>query len=340
MLQGNWCVDAGGENCPCFLAEGGACLTCSRLAGGGCEDCLWSGVCVANEYEQNGRVIRLGRKTQYVAVKRKKCYDEQTAVLALDVGRGMAQRCSLPGSYVFLQADEKISWSQAPISVMRAEVQKGWIWVLIKGISVKTKALLKAEEGGKLLLRGPYQNGLFGGFALRQFGFAPRGEKTKEKPQVLILAKGAGLAPAVLVRDFLKERAHIRLLLDTAKLTDSLAKDWAGEKGRAGEEKEEAYEPVKLELAREREQICQLMRGEDWRFICIFASDYYLAYFGKSFLSQGLCGSLVLSNNFHLCCGEGICGACSIEDQKGQTRKMCKCQMDGETLLSQGLLHG
>ena len=35
---------------------------------------------------------------------------------------------------------------------------------------------------------------------------------------------------------------------------------------------------------------------------------------------------LVFCNNFHLCCGEGICGACGHVDAEGNLRKMCKCR--------------
>lgn len=35
----------------------------------------------------------------------------------------------------------------------------------------------------------------------------------------------------------------------------------------------------------------------------------------------------VCSNNFHMCCGEGICGACTMVDQDGSSHKMCKCQL-------------
>jgi hypothetical protein len=51
------CIDAGTENCPCYLAVTGDCLICSRLQGKDYCDCNWRGVCIYNEFMQgNGKV--------------------------------------------------------------------------------------------------------------------------------------------------------------------------------------------------------------------------------------------------------------------------------------------
>ena len=51
------CADVGTANCPCPLAATGDCLVCGRLSGRGECDCSWAGVCIYNEYIQNGSVI-------------------------------------------------------------------------------------------------------------------------------------------------------------------------------------------------------------------------------------------------------------------------------------------
>ncbi len=54
--------------------------------------------------------------------------------------------------------------------------------------------------------------------------------------------------------------------------------------------------------------------------ILLLASDYYqdaISIPGEK---------AVYSNNFHMCCGEGICGACTMVDETGKSHKMCKCQ--------------
>jgi len=53
--------------------------------------------------------------------------------------------------------------------------------------------------------------------------------------------------------------------------------------------------------------------------LIVLASDYYIEEIGKILKIDAR------SNNFRLCCGEGICGACSYTDDFGRTFKMCKC---------------
>jgi hypothetical protein len=38
---------------------------------------------------------------------------------------------------------------------------------------------------------------------------------------------------------------------------------------------------------------------------------------------------LVYCNNFNMCCGEGICGACVYTDENGNSYKTCKCNLNG-----------
>ena len=65
------CIDAGSENCPCLLAESGDCITCSRLQGKDCCDCNWRGVCIYNEYIQNGKKINNRRESKKTRILKK-----------------------------------------------------------------------------------------------------------------------------------------------------------------------------------------------------------------------------------------------------------------------------
>ena len=58
------CIDAGTEFCPCHLAESGECILCSQLQGGHFCDCLnWKGVCIYQEFHDNGNKAKEQRKT-------------------------------------------------------------------------------------------------------------------------------------------------------------------------------------------------------------------------------------------------------------------------------------
>ena len=58
--------------------------------------------------------------------------------------------------------------------------------------------------------------------------------------------------------------------------------------------------------------------------IFLLASDYYIKCLSAAMKIPP--EKLVFCNNFHLCCGEGICGACGHVDAEGNLRKMCKCR--------------
>jgi hypothetical protein len=59
---------------------------------------------------------------------------------------------------------------------------------------------------------------------------------------------------------------------------------------------------------------------EGYDAVLLLASDYYQDSI------QIPKEKKVRSNNFHMCCGEGICGACTMVDDQGKSHKMCKCQ--------------
>ena len=86
------CADIGTDNCPCPLAETGDCLVCSRLAGRGECNCRWAGVCVYNEYIQNGGAVLQRREDRPVEILKKTWYGSDLLVLVLKVSKGFAPR--------------------------------------------------------------------------------------------------------------------------------------------------------------------------------------------------------------------------------------------------------
>ncbi len=74
------CIDAGTENCPCYLALTGDCLTCSRLQGKDYCDCMWKGVCIYNEFQQAGERINNPRKDFKAKITARKFYLDDLVV--------------------------------------------------------------------------------------------------------------------------------------------------------------------------------------------------------------------------------------------------------------------
>ena len=333
------CADIGTDNCPCPLAETGDCLVCSRLAGREECDCRWAGVCVYNEYIQNGGVVRQRREDRPSEILKKTWYGSDLLVLALKVSKGFALRASRPGSFVFVNPVGKSPLSNVPVSIMRTDVEEGKIFLAIKVISAKTKAVAEAED--VLMLRGVYRNGLLGGGLpgmrddIRAGG---SGKKTsvREKLQErrwLVITKGVGFAPAVNLLSEAGGKVKTDLLVDTEKISEEIVSDNLravkglddGTINVSEVSLMEMTETLKAERAKGR---CPSPAGADrmeaYDRVILLASDYYIKTLAECLEIPSQ--KLVFCNNFRMCCGEGICGACGHMDGSGNVSRMCKCR--------------
>lgn len=313
----SYCADAGTVNCPCPLAETGDCLICSRLAGKRECDCHWAGLCIYNEYIQNDNVVRNPRQDQPADILEKRRYGEDLLILTLKVPRALALQAAAPGSFVFLRTEEGAPFTNVPVSIMASDVEEGRLHLALRIISGKTKRIAAAED--RLMLRGIYRNGLLGG------GLAglTADVRLSSPCRWLILTRGAGFAPAVHLLRWANGRADAALHIDTENIGQDVVSDCLNRYcGLRNETACIRMAPL-TETAAYREQ--------DYDRIIILASDYYIGTITRQLSVPR--DKLVVSNNFHMCCGEGVCGACSHTDARGNLSKMCKCRrMEGKEL--------
>lgn len=288
------CIDAGSENCPCLLAESGDCITCSRLQGKECCECNWRGVCIYNEYIQNGKKINNKRKNRKTRILKKIWYGEDLLVFVLQVSKGFALKASLPGSYVFLKTIEQNDCYSVPISVMKADPEKGELHLAVKVMAGKTKALAQAND--EIEVRGIYRNGLIGLARVLK----------KEPQKVLCITKGVGFAPAANYNMWAYGKDSVDMMIDLDKINQELVNDYLLK-----------YPVNSIEYVDLNEKI---EVAAEYDAIMVLASDYFIETIKVPEKK------LVYSNNFHMCCGEGICGACTMVDDQGKSHKMCKCQ--------------
>lgn len=290
----NQCIDVGMPHCPCSLAAFEQCITCSRLAGKERCDCDWQGVCVYNEYLQNGNRINQQRSEQSCKILQKKWYSKDLAVVKIQVSKGFAQQASLPGACVFLRADNKESVFDMPISVMRADCQDDFIELAIQVAGIKSKALLREQD--TVRMRGVYHNGLTNVEKLM----------TKKSQKVLCITKGVGLAPAINYCRWACGKDSIDFLIDLEKINGTFA--------------EEALRGCGIDSLGYCKLPLSVINCDGYDVILLCASDYYQEHMRLPV------DRLVLSNNVTMCCGEGICGACASIDATGNCRKRCKCK--------------
>ena len=357
------CADVGTRNCPCPLAETGDCLVCSRLSGARECSCRWAGVCVYNEYMQNGSMVRTKRKARSTEILQRLRQGDDLLMLQLRVPRGFALEASRPGSFLFLKPPGAPEMTSVPVSVMAADVEHESLWVILKIISAKTKALAACEDF--LEMRGIYRSGLLGKGAAGMLDLHDPGISVRKR--WLILTKGVGFAPAVNLIRWAAGRVDIHVIADPEKVGDDVIlqqfRAWRpeGHRSEDGRFRLEFQSLAKLleQLAaasplQQTDSIAAALHTSgsittalpatalhtsgshdpdlnapclqqtDYDRIFLLASDYYIKRL--SAVMKIPPEKLVFCNNFHLCCGEGICGACGHVDAEGNLRKMCKCR--------------
>lgn len=347
------CADVGTRNCPCPLAETGDCLVCSRLSGARECSCRWAGVCVYNEYMQNGSMVRTKRKARSTGILQRLWQGDDLLMLQLRVPRGFALEASQPGSFLFLKPPGAPEMSSVPVSVMAADVERESLWVILKIISAKTKALAACEDF--LEMRGIYRSGLLGKGAAGILDLHDPGASARKR--WLILTKGVGFAPAVNLIRWAAGRVDIHVIADPEKVGDDVIRQqfraWRPESHRSegGRFRLEFQslaklleQPAAASPLQQTDSIAPAppapalhtsdshdpdlnapcLQQTDYDRIFLLASDYYIKRL--SAVMKIPPEKLVFCNNFHLCCGEGICGACGHVDAEGNLRKMCKCR--------------
>lgn len=356
------CADVGTRNCPCPLAETGDCLVCSRLSGARECSCRWAGVCVYNEYMQNGSMVRTKRKARSTGILQRLRQGDDLLMLQLRVPRGFALEASRPGSFLFLKPPGAPEMTSVPVSVMAADVEHESLWVILKIISAKTKALAACEDF--LEMRGIYRSGLLGKGVAGMLDLHDPGISVRKR--WLILTKGVGFAPAVNLIRWAAGRIDIHVIADPEKVGDDVIRQqfraWRpeGHRSEGGRfrlefqslakllEQPAAASPLEQPAAasplQQTDSIAPAppapalhtsgshdpdlnapcLQQTDYDRIFLLASDYYIKRL--SAVMKIPPDKLVFCNNFHLCCGEGICGACGHVDAEGNLRKMCKCR--------------
>lgn len=377
------CADVGTRNCPCPLAETGDCLVCSRLSGARECSCRWAGVCVYNEYMQNGSMVRTKRKARSTGILQRLWQGDDLLMLQLRVPRGFALEASRPGSFLFLKPPGAPEMTSVPVSVMAADVEHESLWVILKIISAKTKALAACEDF--LEMRGIYRSGLLGKGAAGMLDLHDPGISVRKR--WLILTKGVGFAPAVNLIRWAAGRIDIHVIADPEKVGDDVIRQqfraWRPETHRneggrfrlefqslaklleqpaaasplqqtdsittappatalhtSGSHNPDLNAPCLQQTdsiapappapalhtsgSHDPDLNAPYLQQTDYDRIFLLTSDYYIKRL--SAVMKIPPDKLVFCNNFHLCCGEGICGACGHVDAEGNLRKMCKCR--------------
>lgn len=307
----NKCIDAGREGCPCVLAESGNCLVCPRFGGSSCDDCSWQGTCIYALYEQNSRKVIQERQNRMLSIREVRTYGSNLKVFVLEADKGFCQKAQTAGAYVFVRGEKDHDWFGAPISVLKAEPEEGLLHLAVCACGPKTSRILHAEKA--LMVRGIYYNGLAG-----------RSSLLTDPEETFVFAKGVAIAP---LRNYLdggsRYRRHLtnlHLFADLDKTGMDFFKDYFGDL---------TADTIQIrDFA--REGLCSLeqldhLEGQSMARarinVLALTSPYYANHIQRAVGREKMILRPVEGN---MCCGEGVCGACTEVDAWGRTIRRCK----------------
>lgn len=116
-------------------------------------------------------------------------FDAQQFVLKLEAPKCAA--AATPGSFVHLSCDASLPMRR-PLSIMRADAQRGTIEVLYKVVGAGLQLLGQKRAGDHISSLGPIGN-----------GFIPH----PQRPRTLLVGGGVGIPPMVFLAEALRERS-------------------------------------------------------------------------------------------------------------------------------------
>lgn len=311
------CADKGSEKCPCILMEAGQCYTCGMIRTGKCS-CIWQGVCPYTEYKQAGEITKPAYRERNFIVTERMDLSPVLTVVTLKVPLAYAAKCREPGSFIIVKAN---GW-QVPVSVMKSYTanedeafgtaefwESGRIVVAVNAAGPKTIDLLKRCSVGSIWsLRGPYFSGLV------------RKELFNPKALSIVAAKGMAIMPLINMKQLIGGNLA-SFYLDSTKLPQSFKEKYLVDF---------EYETIDLENDIEK-MACELMEVRKFCIdstgikpnLLLMVSPYYV----EALINEMGIDSkeVIIPNHANMCCGEGICGACSHTSKDGITVRSCKC---------------
>lgn len=275
----------------------------------------WKGVCIYQEFHDNGNKAKEQRKTYSCKVIEKVLYPEDVLLIKFEAPHKLVIDLAKPGSFIFVRSLENV-YFDVPISILESNIETNIISIMIEIRGVKTKQLLNIEDGGEITIRGPYWNGVFGLKNIRK----------QKNNDTLVIARGIGMAPMIPVLQKLVENDNtVTLIIDKQPFKDIYVTEWLDKLNIVPQEMNLID---KGELSPEgKVAIKSLIKYNNISLIHIAGADI-LTYNIIDFLDSLDRKDIDLSccNNFKMCCGEGVCGSCTARFSGHRVKRFCKVQ--------------
>lgn len=309
------CIDAGSSYCPCHLAETDDCILCSQLSGKIFCDCSnWKGVCIYQEYVLNNNKAKSARKNYLCKIMKKEVYEKNLYIYTINAPHSLVHDLVYPGSVIFIRNPETTPYYDTPISILEADTEENTLKIAIELRGIKTKSICKLNEDEKMVIRGPFWNGVLG---LKNIYQAKEGVS-------IIVARGIGIAPSIPVLKKLYSSGNkVISIVDKTPFKNIFAKEHFE---MCNSEILQCSMLESGELTEEfKNTINQILKVENINLVHCDGADI-LIYKLLDFLGDSI--NFSCCNNSKMCCGEGVCGTCSTRYKNRVVKKLCKVQID------------
>lgn len=306
------CVDCGSKYCPCHLAYTGDCIKCSLIRGEKTCDCLWQGICVYNEVKRSNEKLVNDRKEYYCNILEKNEIEENLFLVKINIPNNLVKDLSNPGAYVLLKSKNRESEIfNTPISVMDVDLEKSILEVVIKLVGIKTKTLLDFDE---IIVKGPYFNGIFGIDKICKL----------RNSNCLVGLSGLSQVNSInVVRKLLDNKNTVEVFINKNSIILKEVTDKLNSLG---------VNVNIIDVKEDKNFILDYIKRNNVSLVYSGGYNDFNRYMKELVDSINKDILLAISNNNLICCGEGICGACTV-NLNGERVKSCKTQIDSRNLL-------
>lgn len=308
------------EYCPCHLSETGDCILCSQLSGKCFCDCInWKGVCIYQEYIWNGNKAKEERKNYLYKIINKEVIDKNIILITMSTSHKIAKDLIRPGSFVFMRNPSCMQYYDVPVSIMESNTEENWIKVAIELKGTKTRSINALNIDEDILIRGPYWNGILG---IKNIYNAKNGN-------ALIVIRGIGQAPALpVLKKLYSNNNKLMLIIDNRPFEKMIIQN---------EIKELCDNVIETKMIEKGDLTLEfknlLLNSIDNikpNLIHIAGPDV-LSYKIINLVDRTI--PISCCNNGRMCCGEGICGSCTVKTNDHKLRRLCKLQTEPRFIL-------
>lgn len=311
------CSNYATDTCPCILAESGKCIVCSMCRGEDfctCSDAV--SFCILQELVNNGGRAKKQHHSMRCEVRYVKEYDDVFRFIRIAVPN--AGDFKKLGAFVFVRVNEN-PFFDVPMSVLYDDYGSDTIGLIMQMVGIKTESFRSIREGDFVYVRGPYYSGMQGRSAVSHL----------HDSRAAVVCRGIGVIPSLhVIRALWQNHNTVDVYLDWGRFSKRVL-DYYKELKEI-HVNEVAISDQDGELTDEFHKIAAKAGDGDVGLIHLGLSDHLLKKAIDVIEQSDPHHRTPISciNNSHICCGEGICGACTKDAGAEKTVRLCKEQLD------------